>query len=53
MLVEKKVRKEMPGVCYMCGASLKDIDFVYRLRTPNVKTYVCSKCGYFEIYSEE
>ena len=53
MLVEKKIRKEITGVCYRCGALLKDTDFVYRLRTPNVKTYICSKCGYFEIYLEE
>ncbi len=53
MLVEKTVRKEMEEVCYRCGAPLKDTDFVYRLRTPNVKTYICSKCGYFEIYFAE
>ena len=53
LLVEKKVRKEMTEVCYKCGATLKDTDFVYRLRAPNVKTYICSNCGYFEIYFDE
>ena len=53
LLVEKKVRKEMTEVCYKCGIPLKDTDFAYRLRAPNVKTYICSNCGYFEIYFEE
>lgn len=53
LLVEKKVWKEMTDVCYKCGSPLKDTDFVYRLRAPNVKTYICSNCGYFEIYFDE
>ena len=53
LVAEKKERKEEIEVCYKCKAPLKDTDFVYRLRAPNVKTYICSNCGYFEIYFEE
>ena len=53
MLVEKILRKEKTEVCNRCKAPLKNTDFVYRLRAPNVKTYVCSNCGYFEILFEE
>jgi len=40
-------------ICSRCRATLEDRDYIYRLRDPKVKTYVCSKCGYFEIYVEE
>jgi len=53
MLVEKKVKKEMRGFCYKCGAPLKETDFAFRFTAPNVKTYICSNCGYYEIYFEE
>ena len=40
-------------ICKKCRAPLNDIDYIYRRRAPNVKTYVCSKCGYSEIYFED
>ena len=53
LLVEKKVRKEKKELCNKCKAPLNNTDYVYRRKAPNVKTYVCSKCGYFEISYEE
>ncbi|MBY8980917.1 MAG: hypothetical protein KGD72_11045 [Candidatus Lokiarchaeota archaeon] len=47
MLVEEK------ELCNKCKAPLNNTDYVYRRKAPNVKTYVCSKCGYFEISYEE
>ncbi|MFX1448515.1 MAG: hypothetical protein ACFFCG_10320 [Promethearchaeota archaeon] len=47
MLVEQK------EICRNCKAPLTNFDYIYRRRAPNVKTYVCSKCGYSEIYLEE
>ncbi|MFX1304451.1 MAG: hypothetical protein ACFE9X_13935 [Promethearchaeota archaeon] len=49
-LIEKKEEKE---ICIKCGALLENKDYIFRRRAPNVRTYVCSKCGYFEIYIEE
>lgn len=49
-LIEKEEYKE---ICNKCKAPLKNTDYVYRRKAPNVKTYVCSKCGYSEIYFEE
>ncbi len=49
-LIEKKENKE---ICNKCKATLEDNDYVYRRKAPNVRTYVCSKCGYFESYIEE
>jgi len=48
-LIEKIEKKE---ICNKCKATLEDKDYVYRRKAPNVKTYVCSKCGYFESYIE-
>ncbi len=48
MLIE--VKKE---ICKKCKAPLINTDYVYRHRAPNVKTYICSNCGYSEIYFEE
>lgn len=53
MLIEEKERKELTEKCPKCGSILENTDYIYRRRAPNVKTYVCSKCGYFEIYLEE
>lgn len=50
ILIEKREEKE---ICSKCRAPLEDKDYVYRRRAPNVKTYVCSKCGYFECYIED
>ena len=50
MLIEKKEIKE---ICNKCKATLEDNDYIYRRKASNVRTYVCSKCGYFEIYIEE
>jgi len=49
-LIEKEEYKE---ICSKCKAPLKNTDYIYRRKAPNVKTYVCSKCGYFEIYFED
>jgi RNase P subunit RPR2 len=49
-LVEKSQKKEL---CNKCKAVLNDNDYLYRRKASNVKTYVCSKCGYFEIYIED
>ncbi len=49
-LIEKEESQE---ICSRCKAPLKNSDYIYRRKAPNVKTYVCSKCGYFEIYFEE
>jgi len=46
-LIEKK------EICIKCRATLEDKDYIYRRRMPKVRTYVCSKCGHFEIYIEE
>jgi len=48
MLIEKK--KE---ICNKCKAPLINTDYIYRNKAPKVKTYVCSKCGYSEIYFED
>lgn len=53
MLVEKEVRKEKTEICSKCKAPLNDIAYIYRRRAPKVKTYVCSNCGYSEIYFED
>jgi len=53
MLVVNKERREKTEICSKCKAPLNNSDYIYRHRTPNIKTYVCSKCGYFEIYFEE
>ena len=53
MLVEKKERKEKTEICNKCKAPLKNTDYIYRRRAPNVIAYVCSKCGYSETYIEE
>jgi len=53
MLVEKKEKKEKIEICPKCGSILENNDYIYRRRAPNVRTYVCSKCRYFEIYIEE
>ncbi|MFX1379941.1 MAG: hypothetical protein ACFFA4_12700 [Promethearchaeota archaeon] len=50
ILIEKKEMKEF---CNKCGAFLENKDYVYRRRAPNVRTYVCSKCGYYECYIED
>ena len=46
-LVEEK------EICNKCKVPLKNTDYIYRRKAPKVKTYVCSKCGYSEIYFEE
>ncbi|MBY9011588.1 MAG: hypothetical protein KGD70_04360 [Candidatus Lokiarchaeota archaeon] len=53
MLVEIKERKEKTEICSKCKALLNDTDYIYRRKAPEVKTYVCSNCGYSEIYFEE
>lgn len=53
MLVEEIEKKENKEICNNCKAPLKNTDYVYRRRAPNVRTYVCSKCGYSETYIEE
>ena len=50
-LIEKKEYKI--DYCKRCKAPLKNTDYIYRRKAPNVKTYVCSNCGYSEIYYEE
>jgi len=49
-LIEKIEKKE---ICNKCKATLKNNDYVYRRTAPNVRTYVCSKCGYSETFIEE
>ena len=53
MLVEKTEREVKPEICPKCGSILENNDYIYRRRAPNVRTYVCSKCKYYEIYIEE
>ncbi|MFX0081154.1 MAG: hypothetical protein ACFE94_05315 [Candidatus Hodarchaeota archaeon] len=50
MLIEKIEEKE---ICNKCKAPLEGNDYIYRRKASNVITYVCSKCGYFEIYIKE
>jgi len=44
------IKKE---ICNKCKATLEDKDYIYRRKAPNVRTYLCSKCGYFEVYIME
>jgi len=48
MLIEEKQE-----ICNKCKEPLKNIDYVYRRKAPKVKSYVCSNCGYSEIYFED
>ncbi|MFX0001831.1 MAG: hypothetical protein ACFE9Q_15265 [Candidatus Hodarchaeota archaeon] len=43
----------MKEICNKCGTILENKDYIYRRRAPNVRTYVCSNCGYFECYAED